>query len=82
MDKGRTRTDIEVRGTIIVGIFENKELDKPIQTFLENATLSILNYILEDGIDGTLSHFSNLSYDDLKPFPHVAKALSERGLLK
>ena len=63
-------------------IFENKGLDKPVQTFMENTTLSILNYILEDGIDGVLSRFSDLSEDDVKPFPYVEKALSERGLLK
>lgn len=65
-----------------MGIYENRGLDKPIQTFMENATLSILNYILEEGIDTTLSHFSNLSEDDVKPFPYVANALRERGLLK
>lgn len=63
-------------------IFENKGLGKPVQTFMENTTLSILNYILEDGIDGVLSHFSDLSEDDVKPFPYVAKALRERGLLR
>lgn len=63
-------------------IYENKDLSKPVQTFMENATLSILEYILVDGIDGALEHIADISEEDVRPFPHVTKELLERGLLK
>lgn len=65
-----------------MNIFENKGLDKPVQTFMENTTLSILNYILEEGVEGALNHFSGMLEDEVKHFPYVAKALRDRGLLK
>lgn len=54
---------------------------KAAATFLDNATLAILEYILEEGIDGALAHFKGVTEEEIKVFPHVVQALTERGYL-
>lgn len=56
-------------------------MSKSMATFLDNSTLAILEYILEEGIDGALAHFEGVAEDDVRVFPHVAQALKERGYL-
>ncbi len=62
--------------------FENKGADAPVQKFMENALLAVLEYILEEGVDGALAHLSNITEEDVRVFPHVRNALQERGMLK
>lgn len=62
--------------------FENIAKDNPSQTFMENTFLVILEYILIDGMDNALCHLSDVSEEDVKMFPHVMKALKEKGILK
>ena len=62
--------------------FENNGLNKPAQTFMENVCLALLEFILEEGIDEALTHFSDLTEEDVRVFPHVRSALKERGMLK
>ena len=62
--------------------FENKGVDKPVQKFMENTFLAILEFILEEGVDSALSHLSNVTEEDVRVFPHVRNALKERGMLK
>lgn len=54
---------------------------KATATFLDNATLAILEYILEEGMDGALAHFKGVSEEEIRIFPHVVQALKERGYL-
>ena len=56
-------------------------MQKSVTTFLDNSTLAILEYILEEGIDGALAHFKGISEDDVRVFPNVMRALKERGYL-
>ena len=56
-------------------------MKKSAATFLDNATLAILEYILEDGIDGVLAHFKGIDEEDLRVFPHVVRAMKDRGYL-
>lgn len=62
--------------------FENKGMDKPVQKFMENTFLAILEYILEEGIDNALSNLSDVTEEEVRVFPHVRDALKERGMLK
>lgn len=62
--------------------FENKGMDKPVQTFMENTFLAILEYILEEGIESALSNLSDVTEEEVRVFPHVRDALKERGMLK
>lgn len=62
--------------------FDNKGMDKPTQRFVESVFLALLENILEEGVDNTLSHLSDLTEEDVKVFPHVRNALKERGMLK
>lgn len=54
---------------------------KAAATFLDNATLAILEYILEEGMEGALAHFKGITEEEIKVFPHVVQALKERGYL-
>ena len=56
-------------------------MQKSVATFLDNSTLAILEYILEEGIDGALARFKGISEDDVRVFPNVMQALKERGYL-
>ena len=56
-------------------------MPKAVTTFLENSTLSILEYILSVGIDGALEQFKGINEDDVRVFPKVMQALKERGYL-
>lgn len=56
-------------------------MKKSAATFLDNATLAILEYILEEGIDGALAHFKGVDEEDIRVFPHVVQAMKERGYL-
>ena len=56
-------------------------MPKSLATFLDNSTLSILEYILVEGIDGALAHFKGISEEDVRVFPNVMRALRERGYL-
>lgn len=62
--------------------FENRELDKATQTFMENVCLAMLEFILEEGMDNALRHLSDVTEEDVRVFPHVRVALKERGILK
>ena len=57
-------------------------MNKPVQTFMENTFLAILEYVLEEGVDNALCHLSDVTEEDVRAFPHVRNALKERGLLK
>lgn len=56
-------------------------MPKSMADFLYNSMLAILEYILEEGIDGALAHFKGVNEDDIRVFPHVVQALKERGYL-
>ena len=57
-------------------------MDKPVQKFMENTFLAILEFILEEGVDNALCHLSDVTEEDVRVFPHVKNALMERGILK
>lgn len=48
---------------------------------LDNVTLAILEYILEEGIDGALAKYKGVTEEEIRVFPHVVQALRERGYL-
>lgn len=56
-------------------------MPKSMTTFLDNTTLAIPEYILEEGIDGVLARFKGVDEDEIRTFPHVVSALRERGYL-
>lgn len=57
-------------------------VDAPVRTFLMNTTLAVLEYILTEGVEGLLDSFVGISEDDIRGFPHVMKAMKEKGLLQ
>ena len=61
--------------------FENQGAKKSVQTFMENTYLAILEYILQVGVDEALLRIADAKEEDIRVFPHVVKALRERGLL-
>ena len=62
--------------------FENQGARKSVQTFMENTYLAILEYILQVGIDEALLRVADANEEDVRVFPHVAKALQDKGFLK
>ena len=58
--------------------FENYALDVAHQKLLTTITLSILEFILEEGVDKLVDMMSDTPIDDLRMFPHVAKAIEDR----
>ena len=54
-------------------------MKKSAATFLDNTTLAILEYILEEGIDGALANFKDIDEEDIRVFPHVMQAMKDRG---
>lgn len=65
-----------------VEVFENKGMQKSVQTFMENTLLAILEYILQVGVDEAISQVADATEEDIRCFPHVAKALRDKGFLK
>lgn len=62
--------------------FKNKGYDKPIETCAKNTFLAIMEYILEVGVEEALLQLKGASLEEVEIFPHVAKALKDRGLLE
>ena len=55
--------------------FENFALDKAHQKLLTTITLSVLEFILVEGVDKMVDMMSDTHPDDLRVFPNVAKAI-------
>lgn len=55
--------------------------DEPMRKFVENVTLSIVEYILQEGIDSMLEQCVGITKEQCRIFPNLAKAMKEKGLL-
>lgn len=60
-------------------ISDGYNLKKPAQTFLTNVSLTILEYILEVGIDEAIDKVADTPDETLNVFPHVKKAIEKRA---
>ena len=55
--------------------------DKPMRKFVESVTLSVIEYILEEGMDEMLEQCAGITQEQCLIFPNVAKAMKGKGLL-
>ena len=57
-------------------------LNKPFDTFVRGVTLSILEYILEAGVEDAIVRVADTPAEDLRVFPHVQEEVRKYNLLQ
>lgn len=55
--------------------------EEPMCKFVETVTLSIVEFILQEGIDEMLVQCTGITKEQCLIFPNVAKAMKGKGLL-
>lgn len=61
---------------------EEMNLNKPFDTFVRGVTLSVLEYILEAGVEDAIVRVADTPAEDLRVFPHVKEEVRKYNLLQ